>query len=90
MALLRRFWFVFQNAPAFSPLQLGCGVTAYSFDDACHILNDHISYGDLKIKSVTEDADVNNLDKNHVLPNIGLVTIRGVWFPLFSQIIQKT
>ena len=29
-----------------------------------------------------EDIDVRALDPNHVLPNIGNVTSRGIWFPL--------
>jgi hypothetical protein len=80
--LLRRFWFSFQNLPPFSILAVGCGVTAYSHDDAVHILKERVFSQALPACSVIEDVDIHTLDENHVLPNMGQVTQRGVWFPL--------
>jgi hypothetical protein len=34
------------------------------------------------VVQVVENVDVSTLDQKHVLPNIGDVTVRGVWFPL--------
>jgi hypothetical protein len=28
-----------------------------------------------------EDVDITTLDQNHVVPNMGIVVIRGIWFP---------
>jgi hypothetical protein len=35
-----------------------------------------------KIIEIQEDVDVSKLDPKHVVPNIGSVTIRGIWFPM--------
>lgn len=81
---LRRYWFTFHNPPQFSPLGLGCGITAYSCQEASEILATTVFVGRSVpiIKSVTEDIDVQTLDQYHVTPNMGQVTNRGVWFPL--------
>lgn len=82
MAHLHRFWFSFQDIPSFSALSVGCGVTAYAYDDAVQILKDKVFEQSLPACSVIEDIDVSTLDENHVRPNMGAVTQRGVWFPL--------
>jgi hypothetical protein len=81
---LRRFWFTFRVAPEFSPLGLGCGVTARCREDAIQILSATVFAGRavLMIESVVEDVDIRSLDQGHVVPNMGDVTQRGVWFPL--------
>jgi hypothetical protein len=82
--MLHRFWFTFENPPQFDPLGLGCGVTAYDYADASNILKTKV-FGEepaLEIKSVAVDIDVQTLDPNHVIPNMGVVVHRGVWFPL--------
>jgi hypothetical protein len=35
-----------------------------------------------EIVECRQDVDVSELDRSHVLPNMGDVTVRGVWFPL--------
>jgi hypothetical protein len=84
MKLLHRFWFTFSPPPEFSSLCLGCGITAYNYADAIEILEKLVFAGRLmpKIESGIEDVDIQLLDRDHVLPNMGLVTARGVWFPL--------
>lgn len=82
--MLHRYWFVFENAPEFNPLNLGCGISAYSYDDAVQLLRSRVGGKEvtLKISSVVEDVDIDTLDSGHVLPNLGDVTVRGIWFPL--------
>lgn len=84
MESLHRFWVTFKGTKQFSPLTLGCGVTAYDHADALSILESAVFAGEpmLEINSIVEDVDIQVLDQNHVLPNMGLVTNRGVWFPL--------
>jgi hypothetical protein len=84
MNMLHRFWFTFADPPKFSPLGLGCGVTAYDYADASNILKAKV-FGEkpaLQVESVTVDIDVQTLDRNHVIPNMGVVVNRGIWFPL--------
>jgi hypothetical protein len=82
---LSRFWATLGNPPAFSPLGLGCGLTAFGPDDARTLINDSIlsKYPEVELVELAEDVDVSKLDA-HVLPNIGDVTARGIWFPLGS------
>lgn len=82
MPQLHRFWFSFEDLPPFSILNVGCGVTAYTYDDALQILKDRVFAQSLPASSVIADVDVSTLDENHVRPNMGVVTQRGVWFPL--------
>lgn len=30
---------------------------------------------------IIEDIDIRQLDQGHVIPNMGVVTFEGVWFP---------
>jgi hypothetical protein len=79
---LRRFWFRFRDLPKFSPIGLGCGVTARDYDDAVDILGSTILKGQAipPIASVIEDVDVSTLDRGHVIPNMEVPAFRGVWF----------
>jgi len=85
MAKLQRFWFEFHSDNKSIPLGLGlgCGITAWNYDDALNILKTKIfTDGSLpEIKSVIEDADVSKLDEGHVLPNILPPNERGIWYP---------
>ena len=66
-----------------TPLNLGCGVTAYDYDDAIALLQERVFTEEAmpNITDFTEDVNVSTLDANHILPNIGLVIDRGIWFP---------
>ena len=74
--LLHRFWVEAKTGEAY-------GVTAYSESEAIAFsekiatrLNRSFELADIKI-----DIDISTLDSGHVLPNMGLVTERGVWYP---------
>jgi hypothetical protein len=81
---LHRYWFSFENLPSHSALILGCGVSAYTYEDAVNILKETIfaKYPDAAICDATIDVDVRSLDAGVVQPNMGDVTVRGVWFPI--------
>lgn len=84
MAALKRFWIEFERLERPDPLNLGCGVTAHNYDDALSLISTRI-FPDKTIPTivaVSEDVDVSTLDANHVLPNMGVVVKRGIWFPL--------
>ena len=74
--LLIRFWFSTEKG-------LGIGVTAYSIEDAIAVIQAQESamrYGP-NFEEFIEDIDVQELDQGHVVPNMGVCTQRGVWFP---------
>ena len=77
---LRRYWFRFENAPNFSSFRLGCGVTAFDLEDARGLVI--AATPALAIRECIEDVDISTLDSGHVIPNMGPVTERGIWFPL--------
>ena len=80
--MLHRFWFKFASLEPFDYLQLGCGVTAFDYDDALSILQHTVFAGQAlaPIESVVDDVDVRTLDQGHVVPNTEPVVWRG-WFP---------
>ena len=82
--LLHDYWFTFVRPQDGYPLgvQLGCGVTAYSYEDALHLMRTSL-FRDIPmpaIATVTEDIDFSTLDAGHVRPNMGVPIVRGVWF----------
>jgi hypothetical protein len=85
--MLRRYWFEFEIPQAHARLVvygLGCGVTAYNYDDAISLMKELV-FSKLEmppIRSVIEDVDVSTLDVKHVRVNMGVPVNRGVWFPL--------
>lgn len=84
--MLRRYWFTFESSESPIPTNSGCGVTAHDYEDALALMRDRVFGGQLPaIQQCTEDVDVSSLDVRHVIPNLGNVLIRGVWFPLGFQ-----
>ena len=82
--MIKRFWFNFSEQPLPIGVQHGCGLSAYDYEDALELLKNKVfkDMGLPDIENVIQDVDVSTLDSGHVLPNIGNVSIRGVWFPL--------
>lgn len=89
--MLHRYWFDFNITPnqlseyaTYAGFSYGCGVTAYSLEDALQVLRQSVFGSDPlpEVAKVVEDVDVSSLDKGHVLPNMGNPTSRGVWFPI--------
>jgi hypothetical protein len=76
--LLNTYWIEFG-----APLNMHFGVTAYSFDDAMILLKQRafVKQSIPAVKNVTENIQFKDLDQNHVVPNIGVITERGVWYP---------
>ena len=75
-ALLRRYWF-----PA--SVGFGVGVTAFSLEEA----RDLAQRGLLNLPSGATlgdpepDVEIPILDQSHVVPNMGICTVRGIWYP---------
>ncbi|MDR6781624.1 hypothetical protein ABIE26_001888 [Pedobacter africanus] len=82
-----RYWikFNFENyAPIPSGTIIGCGVTALDYEDALNIINDKLFKNNsmAPIENLIENVDISTLDAGHILPNMGLPNVRGIWFPL--------
>lgn len=83
---LQKFWIQFERMEGLSFLNLGCGVTGHSREDAIDLaqrcLADLSPGSDLpKVLRVVEDIKFDELEQGHVAPNIGDMSIRGVWYP---------
>lgn len=82
MERLRRFWF-----PARRPALLGVGVTAFSRVEAEGMARQVAAELHYELEGdPIEDVDIRTLEANHVLPNIGVVSWRGVWYPARFQL----
>jgi hypothetical protein len=82
--LLHRYWFEFELGALPPGVSRGCGVTAYSEEDARRLLADTVFRGSVlpQVRRVVVDVDVSALDPGHVLPNMLDPATRGVWFPM--------
>ena len=83
MQTLRRYWFRFERLPRPTAINLGCGVTAHDHDDALSLLRERVfgANGPPPITELIEDVDPLMLESRHVLPNVGAMDVRGIWFP---------
>jgi hypothetical protein len=67
---------------------LGFGITAWSLEDAVQIIRalGYGSYlpGDPSSLHVTEGVTMASLDQQHVIPNMGPIVVRGMWFPFIT------
>ena len=75
-SLLRRFWFPI-------PGHLGIGVTARSRVEAESLAASAAAQCGWRFRAsgVVEDVDARDLDQGHVVPNMGVVSNYGVWYP---------
>jgi len=57
------------------------GVTAYSLDDAKRLIQEKAFPKEQlpRIIKITENIQFKDLDQNHIVPNMGPITERGVW-----------
>lgn len=83
---MKRYWFEFNShLHELSPgLTRGCGVTAFDYVDAISIVQQKVFKGKElpEIKTKIENIDIRTLDNGHIRPNMGDLTLRGVWFPM--------
>lgn len=82
-----RYWLEFDSLETGSlpfGVSLGCGVTAANLDDALSLVRERLfaHAPTPRLRRIVQDVDVKALDPGHVLPNMGDVTRRGIWFPL--------
>jgi hypothetical protein len=75
------YWITVERVPYPTPINLGVGITARSEADAVAL--SEAAFGSMavidKIKPITDFRDI---EQNHVAPNMGDWSKRGIWFPL--------
>ena len=85
--MLKRYWFIIYPHDRFGPRNIGA--TASSKSEAISLIIDSLTKINLTERLVNlnnntesiENIDIRLLDQNHVVPNMGVVTWKGVWFP---------
>jgi hypothetical protein len=80
---LTRFWIRFRSIPPYNSLRMGCGVTAYSYEDALSILRETVFKDEDMplVEDAIENIDISTLDQKHIIPNMEAPVWRGVWYP---------
>ena len=63
---------------------MGCGITAFDEEDAFSLIRKVCATPNVTFANVSADVQIQDLDRQHVLPNVGNHFQRGVWFPNFS------
>ena len=86
--LLVSYWITFPEDRSFP---LGLGVTAYSVEDAFHLLEKegYDFHKRAKKTEIKEGVAVQELDYDHVVVNSGPIVFRGVWFPCQNMGLGK-
>ncbi|CTQ48660.1 hypothetical protein JDO7802_00664 [Jannaschia donghaensis] len=80
--MLTAYWFQIEVTDRPSKSNWGFGVTAFDRTDAEAILRTHVFEGDVPaITHVTENIRFEDLERDHVRRNMGVMVERGVWFP---------
>lgn len=59
------------------------GITAYSIEDAKRLLKQKAFPKEElpRIIRIIESIEFKDLDENHIVPNMGPMIVRGVWYP---------
>jgi hypothetical protein len=81
LLLMHPYWVKFEHVSRPSIFNSGMGVTARSEIDAREIVVAAIG-DEPRITSVVVIENMASLDQGHVIPNMGNIFIRGIWFPL--------
>jgi hypothetical protein len=80
---LHRYWIEFEGSVFSTGFGPGCGVTAWTKEDAIALLRSG-PFRDKQMPAVSAiktDVDVSSLDEGHVLPNMEAPNRRGIWYP---------
>ena len=77
---MRPFWIKFADPKPYAAM-LGAGVTAIDEVDARRLIV--AAFGQTaQIETVGVVGTVDDLDQGHVVPNMGNILRRAIWFPL--------
>ena len=88
--MLKRYWFIVSPQDRYGACNVG--VTASTLNEARQLIKNtfdkinwtHISGREIDEAEVIENINIKLLDAGHVIPNMGVVTFKGVWFPCLN------
>ncbi len=88
--MLKRYWFIITPQDKYGVHNIG--VTAFTLTEARQLISNafarinwtHISEMEIDNAEVIENINIELLDTDHVIPNMGVVTFKGVWFPCLN------
>ena len=81
---MKIYWIQLRDGQGVRP---GFGITARNWDDAVAMLEQAFGvvastrFDKTMIEAWREIKSAAELDQNHVVPNMGVIVRRGVWFP---------
>lgn len=81
------YWVMFEPVASPSWTNLGAGVTSRSEDDARAMIA--AAFTDVTVKALTPVHTVADLDQGHVVPNMGNIFARGIWFPIGREAVAR-
>jgi len=70
--------------PSEDTLPYAIGVTAFSLDDANKLIHDEGWDIEIQNAQVIEGIDPADLDQGKIVPNMGPIVCRGVWYPCLN------
>lgn len=76
------FWIELAEPSPANGTGIGVGVTAIDIDDAEVLLQE--AFGHCDIASARAINSMDDVEQNHVRPNMGNFLVRGIWFPNYS------
>jgi len=81
--ILTSYWITF---PEDRSAPLGIGVTAYSVEDAFRLLEErgYDYHRRMSRAEIRENIKIADLDQFHVVPNMGPIVVRGIWYPCLN------
>lgn len=59
----------------------GCGVTAIDEADCRAIVDGTWFFAGQNVELIVGIRNSDELDQDHVVPNVGSIFVRGIWFP---------
>lgn len=85
--MLKRYWLVLYPVHRYGPRNIG--ITAFSPEQAKSLAKnamENLGWQDISEEKINqaeiiENIDIRKLDTGHVIPNVGVVSRLGVWFP---------
>lgn len=80
---MKIYWLQFR-VPAYTNPYVG--VTARDWADAIALSHEATGLDETQIEAWREIRDAAELDQNHVVPNMGVIVRRGVWYPNLPHI----
>ena len=77
--LLTKYWIEFDSLDS---SWRSVGITAYTEEDAINIIKEYLKNDTLpEIIDLQSNINLNELDQNHVIPNMSEPYFRGIWYP---------